>query len=390
MSPGTGTEYGVAWQDDRDGNVEIYFARLDPSGNKIGGDVRVTNHPAVSQRPRVEWSGISWGLLWTDTRDGLVQNYFVELDASGHPIGAERRITPVAFVNSSGRFSWNGSVYGVVYNTARAGVQHVGFQTLDRHGDPIVPETLVTSVTASVRTPVIAWDGVSQFGISWIDNRSGADQLFFTRVAADGTKLTGDHPLVGLVSTASVPQMLVHSGSEWALAWIDQTIGNAEVYFARVAGDALANFPVRVSDNPATAQNPALEWNGAEYAIAFAENRAGPSTYHVFGARIGCCTVSTIGDRVWRDADVDGIQDPGETGVPGVLVAVYNETGALLDAVSSGADGSYQISGLTCGAPYELRFFPPATNTCRRPTREPTTLWTAIPTRSPEARACSA
>jgi hypothetical protein len=217
----------------------------------------------------------------------------------------------------------------------------------------------VTSVTASVRTPVIAWDGVSQFGISWIDNRSGADQLFFTRIAADGTKLTGDHPLVGLISTASVPQILVHSGSEWALAWIDQAVGNAEVYFARVAGDALANFPVRVSDNPATAQNPALEWNGAEYAIAFAENRAGPSTYHVFGARIGCCTVSTIGDRVWRDADVDGIQDPGEIGVPGVLVAVYNETGALLDAVSSGVDGNYQISGLTCGAPYELRFFPP-------------------------------
>jgi uncharacterized repeat protein (TIGR01451 family) len=354
-----GTEFGVAWQDDRDGNVEIYFTRLDASGNKIGGDVRVTNDPAVSQRPRIEWSGISWGLLWTDTRDGSSQQYFVELDASGHPVGAERRVTPLTGPNSSGRFAWNGSVYGVVYNTARAGIQHVGFQTLDRHGDAIVPETLVTSVTASVRTPVIAWDGVSQFGISWIDNRSGADQLFFTRIAADGTKLTGDHPLVGLVSTASVPQMLVHSGSEWALTWIDQTVGNAEVYFARVAGDALANVPVRVSDNPATAQNPALEWSGSEYAIAFAENRAGASTYHVFGARIGCCSVSTLGDRVWRDADVDGIQDPGETGVPGVLVAVYDETGALLDVVTSGVDGSYQISGLTCGAPYELRFFPP-------------------------------
>ena len=358
----TGTEYGVAWQDDRDGNTEIYFTRLDRQGNKIGGDLRITNAAGFSQRPRLAWSGTSYGLLWNDGRDGPVQNYFVELDAAGNPIGTDRRITPLGYSAQSGRFDWNGSVYGVVYSALRGGVWDVWFQTLDRHGNTVTPEASVTSTTAIIRTAAIAWDGMSQFGISWLDNRSGGDQLFFTRIAADGAKLTGDHPLVALVSSASIPQMIMHSGAEWALTWIDQTVGNAEIYFGRVAGDALNGLPIRVTDDPGTAQNPALAWNGTEYGIAFAENRGGASAYHAYGARIGCCTVSTIGDRVWSDADSDGIQDAGEGGVRGALVAAYDTSGAMIDAVSTGTDGSYRLDGLSCGSTYELRFFPPGSD----------------------------
>ena len=30
-----GSEYGVTWQDNRNGNMDIYFARLDENGNKL-------------------------------------------------------------------------------------------------------------------------------------------------------------------------------------------------------------------------------------------------------------------------------------------------------------------------------------------------------------------
>jgi len=39
----TGSEFGVSWYDDRDGNEEIYFARVSSAGAKIGSDLRVTN-----------------------------------------------------------------------------------------------------------------------------------------------------------------------------------------------------------------------------------------------------------------------------------------------------------------------------------------------------------
>ena len=39
----TGSEFGVAWPDDRDGSFRIYFARVSAGGARVGADVRVTD-----------------------------------------------------------------------------------------------------------------------------------------------------------------------------------------------------------------------------------------------------------------------------------------------------------------------------------------------------------
>jgi hypothetical protein len=75
----TGSEYGVSWFDERDGNYEIYFARLDALGNKIGSDVRVTNDPLESSGPSLVWTGSEYGVSWHDFRDGNYEIYFARL-----------------------------------------------------------------------------------------------------------------------------------------------------------------------------------------------------------------------------------------------------------------------------------------------------------------------
>jgi hypothetical protein len=68
----------VSWYDDRDGNAEIYFARIDSSGNKIGSDVRITNDSSDSVYPSLVWNWTSaeYGVSWTDNRDGNFNIYF--------------------------------------------------------------------------------------------------------------------------------------------------------------------------------------------------------------------------------------------------------------------------------------------------------------------------
>jgi len=67
-------------------------------------------------------------------------------------------------------------------------------------------------------------------------------------------------------------------------------------------------------------------------------------------------TTGSIGDRVWLDADADGVQDANEVGVAGVRVNVYLD--ANMDGVPDGAavgtaltamDGSYHVQGLSPG-----------------------------------------
>ncbi len=54
-----------------------------------------------------------------------------------------------------------------------------------------------------------------------------------------------------------------------------------------------------------------------------------------------------VGDRVWFDPNFNGIQDPLETGVPGVVLYVTNVAGDTLGTTTTtGPNGNYQFEGL--------------------------------------------
>lgn len=50
-----------------------------------------------------------------------------------------------------------------------------------------------------------------------------------------------------------------------------------------------------------------------------------------------------VGDRVWVDTNRDGIQDPGEPGIPGVTVELVNTAGQVIGTTTTGTDGLYQF-----------------------------------------------
>ncbi len=58
---------------------------------------------------------------------------------------------------------------------------------------------------------------------------------------------------------------------------------------------------------------------------------------------------STIGDFVWFDDDADGIQDPGEDGVPNVTVRLTNQADNAVSTQVTNANGLYLFSGLDAG-----------------------------------------
>lgn len=55
---------------------------------------------------------------------------------------------------------------------------------------------------------------------------------------------------------------------------------------------------------------------------------------------------AVIGDFAWNDLNMDGIQDPGEPGVPGVEIRVYDLQTNLAGVAVTDANGAYVIFGL--------------------------------------------
>lgn len=66
-------------------------------------------------------------------------------------------------------------------------------------------------------------------------------------------------------------------------------------------------------------------------------------------------TTVLLGDFVWNDLNCNGIQDPGEPGVGGVVVNALDSTGTVVATTTTDANGKYLINGLTPGS-YSVRF----------------------------------
>lgn len=70
-------ETHIFWQDDRDGNFEIYYEKLDGIGNTIVDDLRFTDDSASSEYPNLAISeNHIVNLVWQDDRDGNLEIYY--------------------------------------------------------------------------------------------------------------------------------------------------------------------------------------------------------------------------------------------------------------------------------------------------------------------------
>ena len=75
-----------------------------------------------------------------------------------------------------------------------------------------------------------------------------------------------------------------------------------------------------------------------------------------FGFRANGVTTYTLQDRVWLDADGDGVFDAGETGIGGVTMELLNASLQVIGTTTTAADGTFTFSGLAGGgADYTTR-----------------------------------
>src|SRR5262245_4876806 len=133
-----GCEIAVAWADARDGETEIYFARVGGDGAKLGADVRVTNSAGTSQAPSLVWNGSGFGLAWSDGRDGPdPEIYFVALDPTGAKLTADLRITNAPALSLGSSLVWTGSEYGLAWHDLRDGDPEIYFARLAASGEKI-------------------------------------------------------------------------------------------------------------------------------------------------------------------------------------------------------------------------------------------------------------
>ena len=104
-------------------------------------------------------------------------------------------------------------------------------------------------------------------------------------------------------------------------------------------------YTVKVTPPAGTTQTYDLD--GLSSANQATVNLTASRTDVDFGYR----TVGTlsIGNRLWKDANANGLQDSGEAGLNGVTVQLLNSSGTVIATTTTSSDGNYTFSSLVAG-----------------------------------------
>ncbi len=183
----TGDELALAWADDRDGNNEIYYARVQPDGTVVGGDVRVTDQAAYSSSPRIAIAGGVRALAWLDLRDPDRELYFARLGAGGANQTGDVRLSDLAAATGSATsvaIAWTGDELAVTYATdgGTGGDSNVLLTRRDLEGAAIAADVPVADGPESSLDVDIVSTGLI-YAVAWADDRDGNVEIYLRELA---------------------------------------------------------------------------------------------------------------------------------------------------------------------------------------------------------------
>jgi hypothetical protein len=246
----TGIIY-VVWEDDRNGDKDIYFAKsLDGGLNWSNPNVRVNfdtlgrgspNMSQVAPEIAVDSNGIIY-VVWQDDRWGDDDIFFAKSTDGGLNWGMENtRVNSDAAPspdqkNPTMTLDSSGTIY-VAWGEGSGSFNDIFFSKSVDGGanwsDPYIRVSIDVS-TADRANPTIGVDSNGDIFIAWQDNRNGNYDIYFARSLDGGDNWSNpnirvDYSTSGLQYT---PSIAVSDSGTIYLTWQDSRNIDLDIYFA--------------------------------------------------------------------------------------------------------------------------------------------------------------
>ena len=227
----SGSVVHVLWQDNRDGNYEIYYKRSTDCGTNWSADRRLTNNTGDSQSPSVSVNGQYVHVVWYDHRDGNNEIYYKRSTDGGMNWGTDSRLTNYISTSSFPSIAVSGSDIHVVWEDYRHSYNSEIYYKHSSNGGA----SWEADRRMTYNNPRISWvPSVAAFGnvvhIVWCDGVYY--DIFYKRSTDSGLIWETDTRLTNYPSGSLNPSIAV-SGSSVNVVWLDFRDGNSEVYYKR-------------------------------------------------------------------------------------------------------------------------------------------------------------
>jgi hypothetical protein len=287
-----GTNYFVAWADDRNGDYDIYGARISPTGTVLDPAALAVSAAAGHQGyPVVGFDGTNYLVAWEDERRGRYSDIYgarvtpdgVVLDPAGIAVSLATNLQRAPAI------AYDGADYLVVWQDFRTASWFqiygarvtTGGEVLDTAGIPI------STLSVYQYAPAVAFDGTNCL-VAWQDNRvSQYSDIYSARVSPAGVVLDPSGNLVTAAPYGQRYPSIAANGTHCLVAWDDNRNGNGDIYGARVdsAGITVDTAGFAVYAGAQVQYTPKLAFNGTDWLAAWRESR-GATSYDIYGARV--------------------------------------------------------------------------------------------------------
>jgi hypothetical protein len=292
-----GDRYGLAWQDRRDNDYEIYFTELGPDGKKVMADRRLCAADNFSVNPDIAWNGSEFVVAWQDKRNGEFQVFAQRVALDGTPQGANVVLSTEKLDGSdeeAPNLASGKKTIGLVYAEGGVGVQEIRFKSFEQTTLKYVagPKTVSKTGVDSVG-PQVVWNE-DRYVIAWYERTGSTPAVFAATVDEQGNVLTPrtavSAPPAG--KRSRYPQLLP-LGDRLLFVYSDDRDANQgyELY-SRMLSSSLMPITAETRLTKAAFHSiypiPAFGPKG-DVGILFEDDRSG-GEHHVYFTRLGCVT----------------------------------------------------------------------------------------------------
>jgi hypothetical protein len=286
----TGATFATGWDDRRDGDFEIYFNRLNASGEKLAPDARITNAPDFSLGVDMIWNGSEYVLVWRDRRNDPddYQIFGQRIRANGELIGDNVELTPPGMGTEAPRLAQGTTGLGLIFNAEAAdGTREVVFRKispdLTRLGDLVVVgdrDAVEASIVFNGDRFVLGWHKTSDSGII-------GSSIYGAALAESGEILISERPITAPAAFARSHSILP-LGDRLILVWAADHDGTFDLYTKMLSNwfDDLSDEQ-RVTNSPSNAVGPAAAFGpDGDIGVVFDDVRTG--SWQAYFTRLTC------------------------------------------------------------------------------------------------------
>ena len=202
----------ITWEDNRNGNWDIYAQRLTRSGSMVGSNFNVNDDGGttsqIASSIAIDGSG-NMVITWEDSRNGNIDIYTQRYDSIGNSLGNNfivnddagntSQIAPaIAMVENSNMV--------VTWEDVRNGNTDIYAQFYDGNGNSLGNNFKVNDDDGSTskNSPTIDMDKNGNIVITWEDSRNGNSNIYAQRFSSNGAAL-GSNFMV--TNTSNVNQL---------------------------------------------------------------------------------------------------------------------------------------------------------------------------------------